>query len=87
MENTHIGHLTKVEGNLFTVKILSDDEGYNPVISTGSTSTLVGQIGTHVSVKHQGVHVLGTVTSTWESSEQGKTARPFLKFRSDQRHR
>ena len=78
MENTHIGHLSKVEGNLFTVKLLSDDEGYNPVISTGSSSTLVGQIGTHVSVRHQGVHVLAAVGSTWSDSAEGKTAIPRL---------
>jgi DNA helicase HerA-like ATPase len=75
MENLHIGHIIKAEGNEFTVRLLSDDEGYNPVISTSSSSTVVGQIGSHVSIRQSGVHILASVTSTWESSDEDKTSR------------
>ena len=75
MENLHIGHIIKTEGNKFTVKLLSDDEGYSPVITTDSSSTVVGQIGSHVSIRQSGVHVLASVTSTWESSAENKTSR------------
>jgi len=75
MENLLIGHLVKVEGNQFTVKLLSDDEGYNPLISTGSSSTLVGQIGSHISIQQSGVHVLAVVTACWESSDQEEISR------------
>jgi len=75
MENLLIGHLVKVEGNQFTVKLISDEEGYNPLVSTGSSATLVGQIGSHVSIQQSGVHVLATVISTWESSDDDEISR------------
>ncbi len=75
MDNLHIGHIVKAQGNEFTVKLLADDEGYGSLFSSESSSTVVGQIGSHVSIRQSDVHILATVTSTWETDDQGKTSR------------
>ena len=75
MESTLIGYVTDIVNNRFTVNLLTDDNGYTPIINVGEKSVLVGQIGTHVSIQQRGVHVLASVTHTWEVHKDGEIQR------------
>ena len=75
MESTLIGHVTDIVSNRFTVNLLTDDNGYSPIINVGENPVLVGQIGTHVSIQQRGVHVLASVTHTWEERNNGEIQR------------
>ncbi|MGD2118206.1 MAG: DUF853 family protein [Chromatiales bacterium] len=72
---SQIGHVTDVRGNLFIATLLDADAGYQPVISIGDNSVLVGQIGSYVSIRQPGVHVLASVVRTWESGDADRLQR------------
>ncbi len=75
MESTLIGHVTNIVSNRFTVNLLTDDNGYTPIVNVGQAPVLVGQIGTHVSIQQRGVHVLASVNRTWEEVKDGEIHR------------
>lgn len=75
MESTLIGHVTNIISNRFTVNLLTDDNGYSPIVNVGTKPVLVGQIGTHVSIQQRGVHVLASVLRTWEEDKNGELQR------------
>ena len=75
MESTLIGHVSSVNSNCFTITLLSDDNGYSPIMKVGQSSILVGQIGSHISIQQRGVHVLATVARTWEEVNDGEINR------------
>jgi uncharacterized protein len=75
MEIPQIGTLISAKGRTFTIRLLSDNEGFQPVISNGENSMLTGQIGTHVSIQQTGVHVIAIVLSNWQEEANGLMSR------------
>ena len=69
MDIPQIGTLISAKGRKFTIRLLSDDEGFEPVISNGDNSMLTGQIGTHISLQQTGVHVIASVIANWQEED------------------
>lgn len=65
MDKKSLGRVTQVDGNLFRIE-LNDSAGIN---NNGDTSTaMVGQIDSFISICQKKVHILANVTRTWEDT-------------------
>lgn len=63
---TLIGHLTKVETGSFTARLVADNEGRLPRISTGDGPDLNGQPGSYVAIIQGEIRLLAMITSISE---------------------
>ena len=64
---TLIGQVTSVETGLFTARLIEDNEGRLPRISTGKDVNPVGQPGSHVAIIQNGIKILALITSITET--------------------
>jgi len=69
-----IGHLTEVTGNQMTATLLSDAEGFQPMVRLGMEDISVGQIGSNVAVRSKGVMLLAQVMRMWSSPNPADSA-------------
>jgi hypothetical protein len=73
---TLIGHLTEVRGNEFVARLLTEDEGFQPIVRFENEDVMVGQIGGYVAAQQAGVHVVGLVARTWQEDPPIGTDEP-----------
>ena len=66
--NVLIGHLTQVRGDGFEARLLPLDSE-DPVVKVGDQNVLVGQLGSYVSIKQNGIRTLALVFQDIEKSE------------------
>jgi len=59
--NTLIGHITDVQGAVLMGVVDMDADNRFPVLEVEGNSVVVGQIGSHVSIRQPGVHILARV--------------------------
>lgn len=72
---TVIGYVIDVQGNLFTVSLIEDDQGRVPTVTIGDEDVLVGQIGSYVAIRQNDVHIIAIVT---RMTEQEALAAPTI---------
>lgn len=58
---THIGHITDVQDALLIGEVYMDADNKFPVIEVESNRVQIGQIGSHVSIRQPGIHILARV--------------------------
>jgi DNA helicase HerA-like ATPase len=73
--DTLIGHVMRVRGSRIVAKLLEEDEGFKPVIMVGAESQLVGQVGSYVAIRQQGIRLLALVNQIEAQPGAGKTCR------------
>ncbi len=73
-QNTLIGHVTEVSGGRMIATLLTEAEGFQPVVQLGTEKISVGQIGTQLLVRHRALEILCQVIRMWEEPEKGQAA-------------
>ncbi len=66
--NVLIGHLTEVRGDGFEARLIPLESG-NPLVQVGEHDILIGQLGSYVSIRQNGVTVLALVFNDIEKRE------------------
>ena len=64
--NTVIGHVVDVQGDLFIATLVEDEQGSVPTVTIGDEDLLVGQLGSYVAVKQNAVHLIAIITRMTE---------------------
>ena len=78
--NTVIGHVVDVQGDLLVATLVEDDQGHTPTVTIGDEDVLVGQLGSYVAIKQNGVHLIAIVT---RMTEQEALAAPTIETPGD----
>lgn len=73
-DKTLVGHITEVSGGRLIATLLTESEGFEPVVQLGPEKLSVGQLGTQLLVQHQDINVLVQVTKMWEVPGDSKVA-------------
>ena len=79
-QNTVIGYIVDVQGNLLVATLIEDEQGHAPIVTIGDEDVLVGQLGSYVAVKQKDVHLIAIVT---RMSEQESLAGPTIETTGD----
>lgn len=79
-QNTLIGYIVDVQGNILTATLVEDEQGHTPTVTIGDEDVSVGQLGSYVAVKQNNVHLIGIVT---RMSEQEALAAPTIETPGD----
>jgi len=69
VKQTLIGHITEVSGGRLIATLLTEAEGFEPVVQLGQETLSVGQLGSQLLIRHQDVNVLGQVIRMWETPD------------------
>lgn len=69
-DSTLVGHITDVSGGGLVATLLTEAEGFEPVVKIGRETLSVGQLGSQLLVVHRDLKVLGQVLRMWE--EEGE---------------
>ena len=64
--NSVIGHVVDVQGDLFIATLVEDEQGSVPTVTVGDEDVLVGQLGSYVAVKQNAVHIIAIITRMTE---------------------
>ena len=75
-----IGHVVDVQGHLFTMTLIEDEQGSVPTVTVGDEDILIGQIGSYVAIKQNDVHIIAIVT---RMTEQEALAAPSIETPGD----
>ena len=73
--STVIGYVVDVQANVLTVTLIEDDQGRTPTVTIGDEDILVGQIGSYVAIRQNGVNLVAIVT---RMTEQEALAAPTI---------
>ncbi len=63
---TLVGHITDISGGQLIATLLTEAEGFEPVVKIGRETLSVGQLGSQLMIVHRGLKVLGQVLRMWE---------------------
>ncbi len=74
-DNTIIGHLIDVQGNLLIATLVEDDQGHVPSVTIGDEDVTVGQLGSYVAVRQNDTELIAIVT---RMTEQEALAPPTI---------
>jgi DNA helicase HerA-like ATPase len=72
---TLIGHLLEVRPGRFVGKLLSEEEGFQPIQTVDGKPEVVGQVGTYVSIRQHGRWTLGLISQIQADRSDGKPCR------------
>ncbi len=64
-ETTLIGHINKITGADFVAQLISEKEGFSPLVTLGGMVFNVGQVGSYLLVKQAGPDILVLVECMW----------------------
>lgn len=67
--DTLIGHVIDVRGDVLTANLVDDEQGSTPKITVGDEDILVGQIGSYVAVKQGAITILCLLSRITESEK------------------
>ena len=65
-ETTLVGNITEISGGQLVATLLTEAEGFEPVVKIGSETLSVGQLGSQLLIKHRHINILGQVLRMWE---------------------
>ncbi len=60
-ETTLVGNITEISGGQLVATLLTEAEGFEPVVKIGSETLSVGQLGSQLLIKHRHINILGQV--------------------------
>ena len=64
--NTVIGHIVDVQGDLLVATLVEDEQGSVPTVTIGDEDLLVGQLGSYVAIRQNNVHLIAIITRMTE---------------------
>lgn len=70
LDSTLVGHITDVSGGQLIATLLSEAEGFEPVMKIGRETLSVGQLGSQLMVVHRDLKLLGQVLRMWEEEDE-----------------
>ena len=73
--STVIGYVVDVRASVLTASLIEDDQGRAPTVTIGDEDILVGQIGSYVCIRQNGVNLVAIVT---RMTEQEALAAPTI---------
>jgi len=65
-KGTYIGRLIETSGQSFIARLISEEDGYAPVMDVATDKVRVGQVGSYMLVKQAGTEILTVVDKMWE---------------------
>ena len=65
-KGTFIASLIETSGESFVARLISEEEGYAPVMDVATDKVRVGQVGSYMLVKQAGTEILCVVDKMWE---------------------
>ena len=65
-DNTIIGHVIDVQGDLLIATLVEDDQGHVPSVTIGDEDVTVGQLGSYVAVRQSAIQLIAIVTRMTE---------------------
>ncbi len=65
-KGTFVGNLIETSGENFVARLISEEEGYAPVMDVATDKVRVGQVGSYMLVKQAGTEILTVVDKMWE---------------------
>ena len=65
-KNTLIGHLVESSGSECVAQLISEEEGFVPVVTIGDEELRIGMVGSYLMVRQSGTYVLVIVESMWQ---------------------
>ncbi|HDK38530.1 MAG TPA: DUF87 domain-containing protein, partial [Thiolapillus brandeum] len=74
-DTTLVGKIMDISGGQLIATLLTEAEGFQPVVKIGSETLSVGQLGSQLLIKHRHISILGQVLRMWED--------PFTEFVAD----
>ena len=69
-DNTLVGHITDISGGRLIATLLTEAEGFEPVMQVGQETLSVGQLGSQLLVVHRDLKLLGQVLRMWEEEAE-----------------
>jgi len=69
-DNTLVGHITDISGGQLIATLLTEAEGFEPVMKIGQETLSVGQLGSQLMVVHRDLKLLGQVLRMWEEEDE-----------------
>jgi uncharacterized protein len=76
-----IGHVVDVQGHVFNITLVEDEQGSVPTVTVGDEDILIGQIGSYVAIRQNDVHIIAIVT---RMAEQEAFASPSIETPGDE---
>ena len=64
-KGTFVGNLIETSGENFVARLISEEEGYAPVMDVATDKVRVGQVGSYMLVKQAGTEILTVVDRMW----------------------
>lgn len=65
-DSSLVGYISDISGGELIATLISDMEGFEPVVQVGSETLSVGQLGSQMLITHRHIKVLGQVLRMWE---------------------
>jgi hypothetical protein len=65
-KGTFVGSLIETSGEGFKARLISEEEGYAPILDVATDKVRVGQVGSYMLVKQAGTEILTVVDKMWE---------------------
>jgi DNA helicase HerA-like ATPase len=69
-DNTLVGHITDISGGRLIATLLTEAQGFEPVMKIGQEILSVGQLGSQLLVVHRDLKLLGQVLRMWEEEDE-----------------
>jgi DNA helicase HerA-like ATPase len=69
-DNTLVGHITDISGGRLIATLLTEAQGFEPVVEIGQETLSVGQLGSQLLVVHRDLKLLGQVLRMWEEEDE-----------------
>lgn len=65
-DNTLVGYLVDVQGDVLLANLIEDDQGRPPMVTIADEDISIGQLGSYLSIRQADVHLLAIVTRMGE---------------------
>ncbi|MFM1891335.1 MAG: hypothetical protein RLZ44_412 [Pseudomonadota bacterium] len=71
-----VGYISEVSGESLVATLLSEEDGFHPMVRLGLEEVAVGQLGSQVNIRQRNVNLLAQVVRMWE--EPGRVRKLLL---------
>jgi len=65
-DNTVVGHIVDVQGNLLLATLIEDEQGRAPIVTIGDEDVIIGQLGSYIAVRQNDINLIAIVTRMTE---------------------